>query len=380
MATTKTASTNLKTNKKTRRVSSNFSQRAKSSVFIILYFAILVVLAIFADPKCRVIPKFQENLFIPLGFFAAIFAFTIWVNYLIAKEINNCFIKYRKTRNDVILFLLLALTQIAAVWIVPLSPTTYNILHWDYFTCQVIFICCSAGSLFLQFLFSVIYLRLNHIRTTKNVWLGALAIDIVTLLFIAIYYFSATKCWFILLMLLIIPIFNDSFAYLSGMLLGKHKMAPHLSPKKTWEGLIIGLIISLMLCIALMIVLFLENDATMDNYELLGSFIGWQWLTVDTQEKFIDIVNKWWWILTSIGVLLILSIGSTFGDLLFSYFKRINQIKDYSNLIPGHGGILDRIDSFAVVTAIYFVISMIICLSIHQLSENSFLLTPFNIH
>lgn len=77
MATRKTASTNLKTNKKTRRLSSNFSQRAKSSVFIILYFAILVFLAIFADPKCRVIPKFQENLFIPLGFFIAIFAFTI---------------------------------------------------------------------------------------------------------------------------------------------------------------------------------------------------------------------------------------------------------------------------------------------------------------
>ena len=63
-----TVSTTHKINKKTRIHNSNFSQRAKSSVFIVLYFAILIVLAVFADPKSHVIPSFQNNLLIPFGF------------------------------------------------------------------------------------------------------------------------------------------------------------------------------------------------------------------------------------------------------------------------------------------------------------------------
>jgi uncharacterized membrane protein len=72
-----TTSTTHKINKKTRRHNSNFSQRAKSSVFIVLYFAILIVLAIFADPKSRVIPSFKDNHLIPFGFFVLVFALTI---------------------------------------------------------------------------------------------------------------------------------------------------------------------------------------------------------------------------------------------------------------------------------------------------------------
>ena len=374
-----TVSTTHKINKKTRRHNSNFSQRAKSSVFIVLYFAILIVLAVFADPESRVVPSFQDNHLIPFGFFVLVFALTIWVNYLIAKEINNCFIKYRKTHNDVILFLMLVICQTVSIWVVPFSETTYNILHWSIFTTQITFISCLGGSLFLLLIFSIIYFKLNHIKTTRNIWLGTLAIIIVTLLFVGVYYLIASKCWFVLLMLLLIPIFNDSFAYLGGMALGKHKMVPFLSPKKTWEGLIIGLVVSLILCVVIMVILFLENDAKMDNYELLGSFIGWQWLTTDTQEQFINFVNKWWWIASSIGIIILLSIISTFGDLLFSYFKRVNQIKDYSCLIPGHGGILDRIDSFALVITTYFIISLIVCLCTNHLNDNSFLLTPFNI-
>lgn len=377
---TLTTPTSHKINKITKKLNDSFLKRAKSAVFIFLYFAVIVVLAVFADSKNYVVPSFQNNNLIPFTFFILVFALTIWLNYFAAKEINSCFIKYHKILNDVILFLTMVICQIISIWVVPLSETTYNILHWSIFVTQIIFISCLAASLVILLVFSAIYFKLNHIRTTKNIWLGALAIIIVNLLFVSIYYLVASKCWFVLLMLILIPVINDSFAYLGGIALGRHKMAPFLSPKKTWEGMIIGLIVSLMLCAVILIILFLENDVTKNNYELLGSFVGWQWLTTDTQEQFINIANNWWWIILSIGCIAILSIVSTFGDLLFSYFKRTNQIKDYSNLIPGHGGILDRVDSFAIVITFYFLTSLIVCLSTNNLNNNSFLLAPFNIH
>jgi hypothetical protein len=74
---TKTATQTPNKPKKIRRGNSNFSQRAKSSVFIVLYFAVLIVLAIFADPMCRLIPSFRASQWYPFSFFISIFALTI---------------------------------------------------------------------------------------------------------------------------------------------------------------------------------------------------------------------------------------------------------------------------------------------------------------
>ena len=74
---TTAASKTHKINKETRQHNGSFSERARSSVFIVLYFAVVVVLAVFADPKSHVIPSFQNNLLIPFGFFILVFALTI---------------------------------------------------------------------------------------------------------------------------------------------------------------------------------------------------------------------------------------------------------------------------------------------------------------
>lgn len=102
---------------------------------------------------------------------------------------------------------------------------------------------------------------------------------------------------------------NDTFAYLTGLALGKHYMAPKISPKKTWEGFI-------------------------------GSII---FTTVAGAVAFHYILDAEMWIGALAGVLVVVS--GTSGDLIESAIKRDLAIKDMGDLLPGHGGVLDRIDS-----------------------------------
>lgn len=122
----------------------------------------------------------------------------------------------------------------------------------------------------------------------------------------------------------------DTFAYCVGMLIGKHKMAPILSPKKSIEGAIGGLIGSSLLSILLGYIAMREMSVI---------HIG----------------------MVSIGVIgLIGGLVSMVGDLAASAIKREYQIKDYGHLIPGHGGILDRFDSMIMIAPAIYVLCRIL--------------------
>lgn len=119
---------------------------------------------------------------------------------------------------------------------------------------------------------------------------------------------------------------TDTFAYFSGYFLGKHKLIPAVSPKKTVEGAIGG------------------SLATTITYGVYGWFMtGDVKLTV---------------ILTLVG--LVASIVSQLGDLSASLIKRQWNIKDYGNLFPGHGGVLDRFDSILAVSAFLYIVSLFV--------------------
>ena len=125
---------------------------------------------------------------------------------------------------------------------------------------------------------------------------------------------------------------NDAFAYFVGVFFGKHKMNPRLSPKKTWEGFFGGVILT---------------SAFISGFSFIMSAVGHPIL-----EGLLDI--KHWYHIIILSTLI--PLVSVVGDLVFSSIKRHYEIKDFSNLIPGHGGILDRLDSilFAAITvAIY---------------------------
>jgi phosphatidate cytidylyltransferase len=110
---------------------------------------------------------------------------------------------------------------------------------------------------------------------------------------------------------------NDVAAYVFGKLFGRHPLRSNISPKKTWEGAAGGLAVSLIL----------------------------PWILLPTFPHF----KKW----DCLWVGLIVGVGGQLGDLVVSVFKRDLGIKDMGTLIPGHGGVLDRIDSLIYVAPLF---------------------------
>jgi phosphatidate cytidylyltransferase len=122
-------------------------------------------------------------------------------------------------------------------------------------------------------------------------------------------------------------IFNDMGAYFIGMLFGKHKMNERISPKKTWEGFIGGVVISIIVSTVFALICALVEKPILPVF---------------------DVEHLYYVIIVSILIPLI----SDVGDFVFSSVKRTFGVKDFSNLLPGHGGVLDRIDSLIFASAL----------------------------
>lgn len=131
--------------------------------------------------------------------------------------------------------------------------------------------------------------------------------------------FAMSRDW--LLYALLIVWVADSAAYVGGRLWGRHALATQVSPKKTWEGLVTGLVA----CLAL-------------------AWLGYHWLNIDA--------SLFYWLLVSGLVALI----SVVGDLYESVLKRLSGVKDSGRLLPGHGGILDRMDAMLAAMPCFVVL------------------------
>jgi len=128
------------------------------------------------------------------------------------------------------------------------------------------------------------------------------------------------------LYLIVITCGCDSAAHIFGSRFGHKKLAPIISPSKTWEGAIAGCIFA----------------------TIVGTtiFIAFPFIKEDGTTLFFS----------GLVLSIILSIGAVFGDLVFSSIKRQSNIKDFSNALPGHGGILDRVDSLLFNVLVFLVI------------------------
>lgn len=118
---------------------------------------------------------------------------------------------------------------------------------------------------------------------------------------------------------------NDSFAYLIGSALGRHKLAPHISPKKSWEGFIAGSLLT----VAVWVAVYYVTDTKMTLAALIGVGIA-------------------------------ASVAAVVGDLAESRLKREVGVKDSGVLLPGHGGFLDRFDSLILVSIVTYYMLILI--------------------
>tara|TARA_B100000035_G_C20917250_1_gene516802 strand:- start:170 stop:847 length:678 start_codon:yes stop_codon:yes gene_type:complete len=139
---------------------------------------------------------------------------------------------------------------------------------------------------------------------------------------------------------LLISAFTDIFALVFGKLLGKRFIYPSISPNKTLEGTMLGLVVPSFLFLSLGY-LFIE-------YEILGSKIFSEFLIISL------LIDSFGYLITFL-IILISSLASILGDLLASKSKRLMRVKDFGNLLPGHGGVLDRIDSHIVCIPVFFI-------------------------
>lgn len=200
-----------------------------------------------------------------------------------------------------------------------------------------------TGAVFIPYLLTVIYLFISELYTCcedaienwAHTMLGQMyiALPFSTINVLAfngtaneqtVYNYIIPLCVFIFLWT------NDSGAYCSGSLFGKHKLFPRISPGKTWEGSIGGAVLVLVAS-ALVYHFFPQIKA-----DLGLSIIEWM------------------------GLGLVIVVFGTWGDLVESLFKRTLGIKDSGNILPGHGGMLDRFDSslMAMPAAVVYLYSL----------------------
>ncbi len=122
---------------------------------------------------------------------------------------------------------------------------------------------------------------------------------------------------------------NDIGAYIIGITLGKHKMAPSISPKKSWEGFCGGILFTI-------------------GASAVWKVLCWDKITIEMWDYEME-----WGFFVALGLLA--ALAAVGGDLVESKFKRIISVKDSGKFLPGHGGVLDRMDSLLLTTPVIYI-------------------------
>lgn len=251
----------------------------------------------FADVPIRV----KTWVFIIIAFAIGIshpIAMTFFVSWLIFQSFFEFLRMFKVDTNRLMISVFVGFTQL---------------LFLNFLDFQAFFLCNAA--LMLIILSCILFSKVSFSKIF-NIGL-ALAICLFSFPFL---YFIRTNLQGLNLIIVIVVTteLNDVFQYLMGKFFGKHKITPKISPNKTLEGFLGGVFLTIVLC---NILGFLLLKSSIITNSILGLIIG---------------------------------LFGFFGDVFMSYLKRKANIKDTGNLLPGHGGLLDRMDSLVFNAPIFF--------------------------
>ena len=202
-----------------------------------------------------------------------------------------------------------------------------------------------GAEVFIPYLISIIYLLVSELYFDRSDTIQNWAIALMAQLYIALPFASFNTLCFIstpvgvsfyywyALSVFIFLWASDSGAYLIGSWLGKHRLFPRISPKKSWEGSIGGGIVAIIVS------------------QVIATFIPFA-------ENLTPMLSHLLWA----GLALIVVVFGTWGDLVESLLKRKLGIKDSGNILPGHGGMLDRFDSslLAIPAAVIYIYTVML--------------------
>ena len=198
-----------------------------------------------------------------------------------------------------------------------------------------IFLIAKGGYFLLLFLFSIFFIANYELFSVFNKKAIILFLDLVLILFLFSLYYLANynaDTFYLLLWIIILVICSDVGGYFFGKIF-KWKKLTKISPKKTFSGALGSFVFSLFSIFIANSILSRINEIFLQIPPLSINFL-------DSKFFFLAII---------------LSLVAQAGDLIISYFKRLEKIKDTGKILPGHGGILDRIDGLMFVVILAFL-------------------------
>lgn len=276
-----------------------------------LFFGFVVVLTIISGYELVNVQRFEGKLKI------IVFAFTIVLllfitNYIFFRN-NWTLIKANEPVDawefvfngfdNVEVSSMLIITVSMVFFVISFANEKFTLFHVFYFITMVI-----VMALGLQ---SFLYLRFSPFdawHKANQTYFDSSSFNYLESLLLVLYLAIGTMM-------------NDIGAYFIGILFGRHKLNPRISPKKTWEGFIGGIVISAICSVLFALIMALVGRPILPRFALNEQFY---WVPI---------------------ISIMMPLAGVIGDFVFSSIKRHAGVKDFSNLLPGHGGMLDRLDS-----------------------------------